>query len=308
MHDRHICIITWWDNNERDISFVSAEAVHKALKKLWYTNISLLDYPHEKKTLIDHCQGNTIQFARVMIHGVWGEDGEVQKTLDQYSVPYQTAPADIMHLTMDKYLTKLEWKKAWLPVARSLIIDSFVTDVQDVHFDILEKIKYPCIAKDTREWSSFGITILHNKDDLHIRRSAKNPKRQYLIEQFAKGKEITVGVRDTNEWTQALPPIWIRHNQEIWNTQSKYDPKTEELCPAPLPEEELQSYKDLALKAYTSVGMSKYGRVDMIATDNGPILLEINTIPGFTPTSLFPKSAKVSWYSFEEVVEKLMKI
>ncbi len=268
-----------------------------------------IDYPREKATLQSVCAQKSVDFCRVMIHGVGGEDGEVQKILELHGMPFQTAASDVMHLTMDKYLTKLERKKTGLPLARSLIIDSFVEDAGDVHRDILEKITYPCIAKDTREGSSFGITILRSRDDLKTRRQEKDPTRQYLIETFLTGKEITISVRDTLDGgVEALPPIWVQHGQEVWDSTSKYSAETVnfERCPAPLPPEELATYEALAIKAYQAVGMTQYGRVDMIVTDDGPVLLEINTIPGFTPTSLFPRSAKVAGYTFPQVLQRLM--
>ncbi len=307
----HIAIITWGDNSERAISLISAAAVQKWLEALWYTSLSQYDFPTQSIQFVQDHKKQTIDFVFLIIHGTWGEDGQIASYLDLLRIPYQCTSTDILALTINKRHTKLVWRAYGLPVADDIIVipDEHTRDEIIEHIQIT--IWFPCVRKEFDQWSSRWVHIINNENDIEVvRKNYSSSKKPILIEQFIQGEEITIPVLDNkNGEPIILPHIRIIPPQEGWfDYENKYNWMTQEICPHSFDKETDQQIADVALQAYQAVWCTKYGRIDAIVTEKWPILLEINTIPWFTSQSLFPKSALVYWLPFPQLLKHLIDI
>lgn len=300
-----IAIITWGENAEREISLRSADAVKKALEQEGYM-VSLYDFPIEQEKFLQNAK--EIQFARVMIHGRGGEDGALGRFLDELWIPYQGASADVQAICIDKAATKAIWEEAWLPVPHAVTINMQTTD--RAHFtNSAHEIGLPCVIKAVDEGSTRWLVFCYSKKDLLRAYEELSSYHNVLIEQFVHGKEFTVGLLDLADGqTVALPVIEIIPPEgETFDYENKYNGKTQEICPAHIDAVLTEELQQLALKAYKAVACTGYARVDIMVDKNWPKLLEINTIPGFTDQSLYPKQAAVGGFAFPALLKILMK-
>jgi D-alanine-D-alanine ligase len=307
----HIAIITWWKNSEREISLLSAQAVKTWIESLWYTSPIQYDFPKDTSTFVsDHTQ-YPYDFVFLMIHGAWGEDGQIASFLDLLDIPYQCTSPDILALTMNKWHTKLVRRAHNIPVAEDICIVPVETTQQDLQKKIQTTIWFPCVRKELDQWSSNWVCIMHQESDFTaVRKRYSSFSHPILIEQFIVWEEITIPLLDTlTTGTQALPVIHIIPPKTWWfDYENKYNGKTQELCPSWFSEETIQHIHSIALKAYKAVQCTKYARIDAILTDKWPVLLEINTIPWFTAQSLFPKSAQVQGIAFPDLLKHLIQV
>ncbi len=306
---KKVWIITWWDNSERDISFLSAHAIEDTLKSWWY-EVTMFDIPNELDALYQTLEDTTIDFYFVMIHWVWWEDGQIVSLLDMYWVTYQCTSRDVLSLTMNKRRTKCVWRSYGLPVANDLYFQIWDYSIDELDMQISDTIWYPCVWKELDQWSSKWIFIISDKSDLiKTRNSYDSMSKVILLEEFLQWKEFTTWILELQDWSlEVLPSILIE--VEWWeelNFENKYNWKMNKICPAPFDDSTRKVVEEISLKAFLWVWCTKLWRIDWILTSKWPILLEINTIPWFTSTSLFPKAAKVAWYNFQQLLEILMK-
>lgn len=307
----NIAIITWWNNNEREISLKSAHAVNQWIASLWYDTVWRYDFPHDTtRFTLDHTNQN-IDFVFLMIHGSWWEDGQVASLLDLLWITYQCTTPDILSLTSNKRYTKLVRRAQGIPVADDSIIIPNNSSFDEITQLIESQFWFPCVRKELDQWSSNGVSIIKSNEDCkRLYESYKHFAKPILIEQFIAWEEITIPLLDNKDWsTQILPLLHIIPPKEGWfDYENKYNGKTQEICPTHFKQVIIEQCNDLALKAYKSVWCTKYARIDAILTDTWPIFLEINTIPWFTDQSLFPKSAQVAWYSFPQLLAHLLSL
>ena len=295
----NIAIITWRTNNEREISLRSAQAVYEACNTLGHST-TVYDFPSQQENfIIDH---HDIKFVFIMIHGVGGEDGQIAHFLDTLGLPYQCTSAKILWNTIDKRVTKQFWKQHQIPVAKDTLVD---LTKETPHFD------YPCVIKALDQGSSVGVVIA--KDSISFDQGIEQLKSYgiVMIEEFLEGSECTVPVLDNIDWwvPHILPIIEILPPEgQEFDYENKYNDLTQEICPARYDEHLTRQIQDIALRAYQAVWCTQYGRIDMIITKDGPKCLEINTIPGFTSWSLFPKSAKVFGLEFPQLIQYLIDL
>lgn len=307
----HIAIITWWDNSEREISLISAQAVKTWLTALGYTMISWYDFPSESTTFVTEHQHTPIDFVFLMIHGAGGEDGQIASFLDLLAIPYHCTSPAVLALTLNKRHTKLVRRAHGIPVADDFCFVPTQTTSEHLIKQITSKFWFPCVRKELTQGSSQGVYVLKNEDEVvQCFKKYISYTGTILIEQFIQGDEITIPVLDSKEWAPvALPLIHIIPPADGWfDYENKYNGKTQELCPSGFSPDLCQQVEALAVRAYTAVGCTKYARLDAILTPQGPVFLEINTIPGFTSQSLFPKSAAVAGYTFPELLQHLIDI
>lgn len=300
-----IAIITWGDNAEREISLRSADAVKIALEQEGYV-VSLYDFPIEQEKFLQNAK--EIQFARVMIHGRGWEDGALGRFLDELWIPYQGASADVQAICIDKAATKAIWEEAWLPVPKAITINMQTTD-RASFTNSANEIGLPCVIKAVDEGSTRWLVFCYSKKDLLRAYEELSSYQNVLIEQFIHWKEFTVGLLDLVDGKtvalpviEIIPPVW-----ETFDYINKYNGKTQEICPAHIDATLTEELQQLALKAYKAVACTGYARVDIMVDDHGPKLLEINTIPGFTAQSLYPKQAAVGGIPFPKLLKILMK-
>ncbi|MEI6144765.1 MAG: D-alanine--D-alanine ligase, partial [Candidatus Berkelbacteria bacterium] len=229
----------------------------------------------------------------IAMHGKFGEDGGIQSLLENIDVPYTGSDPLSSALAMDKNHSKIVFKSMDIPVLDWEIL----TDK-----DAKTKIKFPVIVKPNAEGSSVGVSICENEADFVVGlKLALKKCDKVMVEPFIKGTEITVPVIEReNGDARALPVIEIVPKHRFFDFEGKYDGSTTEIVPAKISPELTKKAQDLAVKSHLALGCRHFSRVDMIVDEKGNIfVLELNTIPGMTSESLYPKSAAADKISFE---------
>ncbi|TYA51972.1 D-alanine--D-alanine ligase [Aggregatibacter actinomycetemcomitans] len=297
-----IAVLLGGTSAEREVSLNSGEAVLNALRKQGYDAHPIDPKIFPVATLKE--QG----FDRVfnILHGRGGEDGTMQGLLEQIGIPYTGCGVMTSALTMDKMLTKMLWKAFGLPVAEMEI----VTTENRVNLNpesVVKKLGLPLMVKPSLEGSSVGLTKVKAVDELESAVDfALKFDNTVLIEEWLAGDEFTVPVLDN----EVLPSIKIVPEGEFYDYDAKYiSDNTQYFCPAGLSEEREQELRRLVKQAYDVVGCRGWSRIDVMADAEGKFrLVEVNTNPGMTSHSLFPKSAATVGYSFAQLVEKILEL
>jgi len=266
---------------EREISLKSGLAVFEALQS---ANIDAVAIDLQRDWAA-HIHSTSIDAAFIALHGTWGEDGCIQGLLETMSIPYTGSGVAASAVCMDKLLTKQVLQHAGLKTPVDIAI----------HND--GPIRYPVFIKPVDEGSSVGLHHIKNKADwlgLELDKAS-----HWMAEMPVKGVEIAVSVVNG----KALMPVEISPKSGVYDFASKYTQgATEYFCPARLPAETLRVCMQQAEQAVLATGCKGAPRVDMIVGDGGtPIILEINTIPGMTETSLLPKAAAAAGITFQQL-------
>ena len=297
-----IAVLLGGTSAEREVSLNSGNAVLVALRKQGYDAHPIDPKTFPVATLKE--QG----FDRVfnILHGRGGEDGTMQGLLEQIGLPYTGCGVMASALTMDKMRTKMLWKAFGLPVAEMEI----VTTENRINLNpmaVVKKLGLPLMVKPSLEGSSVGLTKVKAVEELESAVDfALKFDRIVLIEEWLAGDEFTVPVLDG----EVLPSIKIVPEGEFYDYNAKYiSDNTQYFCPAGLTEEREQELRRLVKQAYDVVGCRGWSRIDVMADAEGKFrLVEVNTNPGMTSHSLFPKSAATVGYSFEQLVEKILEL
>ena len=297
-----IAVLLGGTSAEREVSLNSGNAVLVALRKQGYDAHPIDPKIFPVATLKE--QG----FDRVfnILHGRGGEDGTMQGLLEQIGLPYTGCGVMASALTMDKMRTKMLWKAFGLPVAEMEI----VTTENRINLNpvaVVKKLGLPLMVKPSLEGSSVGLTKVKAVEELESAVDfALKFDRTVLIEEWLAGDEFTVPVLDG----EVLPSIKIVPEGEFYDYDAKYiSDNTQYFCPAGLTEEREQELRRLVKQAYDVVGCRGWSRIDVMADAEGKFrLVEVNTNPGMTSHSLFPKSAATVGYSFEQLVEKILEL
>lgn len=309
-------------SDEREVSLLSGTMVREALMQKEH-NVKCLDVyfgnevknytptfssPPQAKELkkkrgdnmlfspkiLPYCRTADIVF--LALHGGMGENGQLQALLDCYGIKYTGSSYSSSLMCMDKEITKIMLKNEGISVPNGVAVKKCK------EFDI-EKIPMPCIVKPSCGGSSVGTVLVNSLTEL---KDAIKNAFQYcdtvLCEEIINGRELTVGIVDG----KALPIIEIIPKQGFYDYKNKYiNGRCDEICPAPLEKEMSDKIKSAALKCSQSL-KTKYCRVDFILRDDVPYCLEINTLPGMTPTSLLPLAASKEGISYGELCQKII--
>ena len=297
-----IAVLLGGTSAEREVSLNSGTAVLNALRKQGYDAHPIDPKEFPVATLKE--QG----FDRVfnILHGRGGEDGTMQGLLEQIGIPYTGCGVMTSALTMDKMRTKMLWKAFGLPVAEMEIV-TVENRANLTPESVVKKLGLPLMVKPSLEGSSVGLTKVKAIDELESAVDfALKFDRTVLIEEWLAGDEFTVPVLDN----EVLPSIKIVPEGEFYDYDAKYiSDNTQYFCPAGLSDEREQELRDLVKQAYDVVGCRGWSRIDVIADAEGNFrLVEVNTNPGMTSHSLFPKSAATVGYSFEQLVERILEL
>ena len=297
-----IAVLLGGTSAEREVSLNSGTAVLNALRKQGYDAHPIDPKTFPVATLKE--QG----FDRVfnILHCRGGEDGTMQGLLEQIGIPYTGCGVMASALTMDKMRTKMLWKAFGLPVAEMEIVtvENRATLNPEV---VVKKLGLPLMVKPSLEGSSVGLTKVKTMDELESAVDfALKFDRTVLIEDWLAGDEFTVPVLDG----EVLPSIKIVPEGEFYDYDAKYiSDNTQYFCPAGLSDACEQELRSLVKQAYDVVGCRGWSRIDVMADAEGKFrLVEVNTNPGMTSHSLFPKSAATVGYSFEQLVEKILEL
>ncbi|MEW6009438.1 MAG: D-alanine--D-alanine ligase [Candidatus Omnitrophota bacterium] len=291
-------------SNERDISLKSGKAVLEALSKMGLDVISV-DITSDKPEYIQKLIiSSGIDFVFIALHGKFGEDGTLQKILEEMHIPYTGSDSSASHLAMDKIASKELFLKAGLKVPDFLALDGFNNNLNLINA-IKKEIGFPLVVKPSTSGSSIGLSLIDKEKDLKMALSlAKRFSNSVLIEQFIKGRELTVGILDD----EPLAPIEIVTDEPFFNFQAKYESaNTRYIVPAEIDSNLSNSLKQAGIKAHKSLGCRGFSRVDMLLGEKGDIyVLEVNAIPGLTQRSLLPKAANLEGIDFSKLCLKII--
>ncbi len=245
------------------------------------------------------------QGALIAIHGSPGEDGLLQGYLDLLGVPYQTGGVSAMALTMSKYATTAILRHSGFEVAPSVLLQRTMPDAAAR----AATIGYPCFVKPDRSGSSLGISKVKAPDELQAALAmAFAEDHNVMAEAAVTGRELTCGVIDLDGSARALPVCEIRHGREFFDYEAKYHAKeTEELIPAPLPDAVTQLVQERSARIYELLECRGMARVDHIWTGDRLVTIEVNTTPGFSGASIFPKMLEASGIGVERAVNGLIE-
>ena len=300
-----IALLAGGTSSEREVSLKGAEAVKKALLTLGH-EVEFFDPASDLAKLVQ--KAGEIDFAFLVVHGKGGEDGSLQGFLDSLGIPYQGAGVLGSALAMHKGISKELYKLAGLkvPEGKTFFKNDFFKHPDKIK-KYANKIGYPLVVKPASHGSSIGMSIVKEEKDFEKAcESAFSFDEEILVEKYLKGREFTVGILDE----KPLPVVEIvPKKSEFFDYKTKYTPgMAEEVCPAKISEELSLKAQECALKAHKVLRLKHYSRTDMILVGKDFFILETNTIPGMTETSLLPLSAKVAGFPFEVLVQKLIEL
>ena len=327
-----IIVLMGGDSTEREVSLVTGDQVAKALNENGHEVIKIdpsvgreeqtelnqtdkhwigIDYPdfevlpmhrgslYLKNLLITKRLKPNLVFNA--LHGGKGENGIVQGMLDAAEIPYTGSGRLASTLAMEKDISKQFFKRANLPVAKGSVLNR-----PDASCKNLKNLKYPQVVKPNDQGSTIGLHIVNDAAQLEEAISdAFRYSNKVIVEDFIEGREITVSILKN----RPLPILEIIPQHSLYDYECKYkDGMSDYKVPAELDNKLAQDILSLALKAHQILGCSGYSRVDFrLSKDNLPFILEVNTLPGMTGTSLVPKSAKAAGINFNTLVETIVE-
>jgi len=290
-----VAVLMGGPGSEREVSLASGRAVVKALIE---AGVDAVEVDVEGPDF-ELPEGTGLAFN--VIHGTFGEDGQLQSLLEEKGVPYTGAGSASSEVAFDKNLAKAKFVEAGVPTPASEIVDVSGGPT-------LPSFDAPFVVKPPREGSSVGVTVVKQADQAM---GAMEEGAKYcddiLVEQFVEGRELTVAVLDD----KAYPVVEIVAPGGVYDMSSKYPwlsggEGSQYFCPAKLDEDTTRRVQEAALAGHRSLGIEIYSRVDVLLdADGNPFVLEANTIPGMTETSLLPKSAAAAGISFPDLCVRI---
>jgi D-alanine-D-alanine ligase len=290
----NITVMLGGPSAERDVSLRTGAAVAKALRSLGHT-VRELDPSDAAWSLPPKTD-----VVFLALHGTYGEDGTVQEQLEKLRVPYTGCGPEASRIAFDKVLTKQKCLDANVPTAKFEVFNS-----PEASWPI--GWKPPVILKPVRQGSSVGLQFVDRVENWRAALGeALRFDSQVLMEEKIIGRETTVGVLDGH----ALPFVEVKVKQGEFDYKNKYTPgASEHFCPADFDAPTTQRIQEAALGAFNAIGGRDYARVDVMVRENGePIVLEVNTLPGMTETSLLPDAAKAAGIGYEELCQKMIDL
>tara|TARA_R110000850_G_scaffold167796_4_gene292842 strand:+ start:137 stop:1063 length:927 start_codon:yes stop_codon:yes gene_type:complete len=298
--DMHVAVLAGGPGSEREVSIASAKGVEAALESK-VGKVSFVDVKG-----IDFELPENVDIAFNVIHGTFGEDGVLQAEMERRGVPYTGARKQSSEIAFDKILSKEAFVAAGVstPSSEVIMIDRGKCSPG--------KVGIPCVVKPPREGSSVGVHLVESEaewDAAIVDAGKYSP--DVLVEQMIRGKELTVGIVGD----EVLPVIHIQPRSGFYDISNKYpwmtgEGGTDYFCPADLPEEVTRVVQEQAMKAHRSLGIEVYSRVDILLSEEGdrPYVLEVNTIPGMTKSSLLPKAAGAAGMDYGSLCLKIIKL
>jgi D-alanine-D-alanine ligase len=280
---------------EREVSLRSGAGVVKALRSLGHTVVEL-----DPKTPDWILPPDTEVVCLAPLHGTYGEDGQVQKQLEKLGVLFTGCCSASSRIAFDKVLTKQKCLKAGVPTARFVVVNSEKVPLP-------KGLQLPLVVKPVRQGSSVGLQFVERAEGWqNALAEALKFDSEVLVEEKIVGRETTVGILDG----MALPVVEVRPKAGSYDYKNKYTVGyTEYFCPADFDKATTQRIQVAALGAFHAIGGRDYARVDVMVRANGePLVLEVNTLPGMTETSLLPKAAAAAGLSYEELCQRMIDL
>lgn len=296
---------------EREVSLKSGKAVLEALKSKNLEAVAIDIKGQDRNYVKDLLLSYDINLAFLALHGAFGEDGKMQAILEEMGIPYTGSGLRASELAMDKIASRKVFEAGGLNTPKYCLLDKNHKNIRDFMALPQERGKaippdkiFPLVIKPASGGSSIGLSIV---DKPHALREAIETAFKYdrrvIAEEYIEGREMTVGIFED----APLEAIEIKPKRRFFDYKAKYESgETEYIVPAPVSLEIMRLLKETALKAHNLLGCSFFSRVDIILDKiNKPFVLEVNTIPGFTATSLLPKAASARGIAFPELVVRI---
>jgi D-alanine-D-alanine ligase len=279
---------------EREVSLKSGEKVIESLKLKHSVEAVCL----EDRNIPDWIESDS-HIVFPMIHGAFGEDGELQNSLSVRGIEFVGSNAASSALCMDKILAKERVEALGINTAESLSFDGNTIPLAD---DIIQELGSSLVLKPRDSGSSCGLSLIENRSSMGVALSKIN-SGNWMVERRLKGRELTIGLLGG----KALEIVEIKYSKECYDYDTKYlSGSTEYLCPADLPNEITDRIQSEAEAIFESCGCRDFARIDFILEGNTPYFLEVNTIHGMTPQSLLPKSAAAKGIDFNTLIETMI--
>ncbi|MDP3500137.1 MAG: D-alanine--D-alanine ligase [Myxococcales bacterium] len=294
---RRIGVLMGGWGEERDVSMKTGEAIALALEANGHQVARLFAGPGLDTTVREA----GIDVAFLALHGRMGEDGRVQGLLEVMNIPYTGSGVLGSALAMNKGVAKKLFRQHNLATPTGYVVQaSRVKDVPSLHADL----GFPCVVKPASSGSSVGLSLVHTREQLEPAVAlACRFGGEALVERFVKGREVTVALLDG----AVLGTCEVSHDGSVFDTTTKYDGGAKYHLPPRLPATRVANIEQMALAATRSLGCRGAVRVDFIVPEVGnEVVLEVNTLPGMTRVSLFPKIAKAAGLGFEDLVERIL--
>jgi len=291
----NIVVMLGGPSAEREVSLRSGAGVVKALRSLGHTVFEI-----DPKTPDWVLPPGAEVVCLAPLHGTYGEDGQVQRQLEKLGVVYTGCDSESSRLAFDKVITKQLCIKAGVPTAEFLVVNSEKAPLP-------ENLPLPLVVKPVRQGSSVGLRFVERAADWQdALAEALKFDSEVLVEEKIVGRETTVGILDD----KALPVVEVRPKVGSYDYKNKYTAGcTEYFCPADFDEATTKRIQDAALGAFHAVGGRDYARVDvMVRADGSTVVLEVNTQPGMTETSLLPKAAVAAGISYEQLCQRMIDL
>ncbi|MEI6323123.1 MAG: D-alanine--D-alanine ligase [bacterium] len=287
---RRLAVLKGGPGSEREVSLRSGESVARALRAAG----AEVEEIEVTGTEVDIPHGTELAFN--LIHGTFGEDGELQSLMEQRGIPYTGEGSAASRVAFDKILTKRALDQAGVPTPRWEILRAGEQPT----------LPLPIVIKAPRQGSSVGVHLIRSQDQIApALADCLLHGEEILVEELVAGRELTVGILGDH----ALPVVEIRPREGFYDYTNKYTKgATDYLVPAPLNPVDTEKVQALARAANQALGLRVYCRVDILLSPSGPTVLEINTIPGMTETSLLPKAAAASGLDFVALCLKIASL
>jgi D-alanine-D-alanine ligase len=294
---KKVAVLKGGPGSERDVSLATGAGVANALRSLGL-DVTEVDV---RGTDFDVPAGT--EFAFIAVHGTFGEDGQIQQILEDRGIPYTGENVEGSRIAFDKILSKEKFDAHSVPTPDWEVIRAGETP----------SLSLPLVIKAPRQGSTVGVYIV--KDETALRSALEEAVKydeQLLVEKFIPARELTVGVLGE----QALPIIEIIAKDGFYDFAEKYPFLTpgggggggaQHVCPAEISPDQTKAIQELALRAHRSLGLQVYSRVDVMLPQQGdPTVLELNTIPGMTPSSLLPEAAAAAGISYPQLCARII--
>lgn len=305
LRHKRIGVLMGGPSAEREVSLNTGKAIVAALEEKGY-QVAGIDL--DPARFVEQLRENRIDIVFNALHGLFGEDGKLQGALEMLGVPYTGSGVLASAMAMDKAISKRLFMTADIPTPRYLLLQRSDGAGEEILQSILAEFEPPFVVKPSTQGSTIGLTIVQQEEELLTAlEKAFSYDPAVLVEEFIDGSELTVGILGGKK-PQALPIVEIVPYSGIYDYHAKYTKgATEYFVPARIDEETAKRTQEVALAAFDLLGCSGVARVDVrLDPSNHPYVLEVNTIPGMTATSLVPKAAAAAGVSFPELCERIL--
>lgn len=303
---KKIVVVMGGPSTEAEVSRRSGKAIlHALLEKGYQAEALELDPPNFPQQI----KASGADFVFNALHGKYGEDGIIQGTLDMMGIPYTSSGVMAAAVTMDKVATKRFFMAEGIPTPRAHTYFRFEYRKRNLAQEIIEEFGVPVVVKASSQGSSIGVVIVEQPEELEAAlEEAFKYDHEILVEEFIKGRELTVAVWGNEEHQEALPIIEITTVTGRYDYETKYKAgASAHIIPAPLPAEVSKAVEDIAIRAFAVCGCVGMARVDfMLDGLNEPYAIEINTVPGMTETSLVPDAGRAAGIQFPDLCAKIL--